>query len=122
MQRPATTIATGEADDTEGESVLIGDDEPMNLLTEGNVRITQKQTESQKRKKTRSPSQKFSKTNQSSKVKAGSRKSPINLNMEKKLSQSSRINTDVAYQQNDLGDWINEGSNIQMIGSNRNDG
>ena len=79
-------MAAGEADDTEGESVLIGDDEPMNLLTEGNQRVTSKQTESHKRKKTRSPSQKITKTNQSSKVKAGARKSPINLNMEKKLS------------------------------------
>ena len=42
MQRPATTMATGDAEDTEGESVLIGDDEPANLLTEGHIRVTQK--------------------------------------------------------------------------------
>ena len=35
MQRPATSMANGDAEDTEGESVLIGDDEPMNLLTDG---------------------------------------------------------------------------------------
>ena len=44
----------GDGEDTEGESVLIGDDEPTNLLTEGNFTASSKPN--QKRKKTRSPS------------------------------------------------------------------
>jgi hypothetical protein len=35
-------MAVGEGEDTEGESVLIGDDEPTNLLTEGNFKASQK--------------------------------------------------------------------------------
>lgn len=54
--RAATTMATNPDEDTEGESVLIGDDEtPTNLLAEGHFRAGSKKNAEIKRKKTKSP-------------------------------------------------------------------